>query len=263
MQMLGWLIAPVRLVFVFAHMVFGLLLTLVLFHFIPWSARQFIIQNWSRALLMILGVRLNVVSAPVRLPMRGLLVSNHTSWIDPFVANSIQPTRFIAKSDIRKWPVLGTLVSSVGTLYVERGNRHMISTTNKEITHAAQNGDLIGFYAEGTTTDGTYLLPFKSNLFQPAIDNALHVHPLGVTYSKGGHYSNLASYIDDMSMLGSFWQLASSIGLTANVHYCPIIPAAQFRGRQELAIATQDAISRALGLEVTAAETVAQVRHGV
>ena len=263
MQVLGWLIAPLRLVVLLVHILVGLLLTLLFFRFMPWSARQSIIRIWSRVLLMVLGVRLNVVSAPVRLPMRGMLVSNHTSWVDIFVANSIQPTRFIAKSEIKKWPLLGTLVSSVGTLYVERGNRHMISKTNKEITHAAENGDLIGLYAEGTTTDGTYLLPFKSNLFQPAIDNALHIYPLGVTYSKGGRHSNVASYIGDMSMLGSFWQLATSIGLTANVHYCPIIPAAQFTHRQELATATQEAVSRALGLDVMAAETVAQVLRGV
>jgi hypothetical protein len=66
-----------------------------------------------------------------------------------------------------------------------------------------------------------------------------------------------------MSMLGSFWQLATSIGLTANVHYCQIIPAAQFSHRQELATATQEAVSRALGLDVMAAETVAQVLRGV
>lgn len=263
MKLLGWILAPIRLVLLFVHIVIGLSLTLTIFRVLSWPVRQRIIQKWSWLLVKILGVRINVVSAPVRMPMRGLLVSNHTSWIDIFVTNAIQPVRFIAKSDVKKWPVLGTLVTSVGTLYVERGNRHLISQTNKEITDAAGKGDLIGLYPEGTTTDGTYLLPFKSNLFQPAIDSGLHVYPLAVSYSKGGKPSQLASYVGDTSLFGSFWQLASSIGLTANLHYCPIIPAAQYADRTALTKATEEAVSRALGKKVIPAEVQAQVLRGV
>ena len=263
MNLLGGVIGVLRLVVFFVHVLIGLVLTFVFFRFMRWGLRQSFIRGWSRTLLTILGVRVNLESAPVQLPMKGLLVSNHSSWLDIFVTNAIQPTRFIAKSEIKKWPVLGALVSSVGTLYVERGNRNMISKTNKEISQAASNGDLIGLYAEGTTTDGTYVLPFKSNLFQPAIDSALHVYPVGVSYSKDGQRSKVASYAGDTSLVGSFWLLASNIGLTANVHYCPVIPAAQYTQRQVLAETTQDAIARALGLDVMSAETHAQMQRGV
>ena len=263
MNVLGSVVGVVRLIVFLLHVLIGLLLTFLFFRFMRWGLRQNFIRGWSRILLRVLGVRVNVASAPVQLPMRGLLVSNHTSWLDIFVTNAIQPTRFIAKSEIKKWPLLGALVSSAGTLYVERGNRHMISKTNKEISQAASNGELIGLYAEGTTTDGTYVLPFKSNLFQPAIDSALHIYPVGVSYSKDGRHSQVASYAGDTSLLGSFWLLASNIGLTANVHFCPIIPAAQYTQRQELAKATQEAVARALGQDVMSAETSEQMRRAV
>jgi 1-acyl-sn-glycerol-3-phosphate acyltransferase len=236
---------------------------LAIFRFLSWGIRQKVIRLWSRGLLMILSVRLQVDALPARLPMRGMLVGNHSSWIDIFVANAVQPVRFIAKSEIRKWPLLGILVSSVGTLYVERGNRYAISATNKEISAAAQRGDLVGLYPEGTTTDGTYLLPFKSNLFQPAIDNEMHVYPLGVTYTQNGRYTPHAAYAGDTTLMQSLWQITTSGGVVAHARYGAIIPAAQCTSRQALAKASQEAVSRLLGLNVMSEEVHAQVQRGV
>lgn len=263
MKLLGFIFAPVRLILFMLYVLLGLLLTLGFFRFLSWSTRQVFIRTWSRGLLMILGVRLSVDNPPLRLPMRGMLVGNHSSWIDIFVANAVQPVRFIAKSEIRDWPFLGILVSSVGTLYVERGNRHAIVSTNREIAIAAKNGDLVGLYPEGTTTDGTYILPFKSNLFQPAIDNEMHLYPLGVTYSQNGKYTRYADYEGDTSLVSSLWQIASSGGITAHARYGTVIPTAQFTARQELAKAAQSAVARLVGQEVMAEDVYAQVQTGV
>lgn len=263
MKILGYFIGAIRLVFFALYVVFGLFMTLVVFRFLGWDKRQKAIKFWSRLLLVILGVRLQVDNPPARLPMKGLMVGNHSSWVDIFVANSVQPVRFIAKSEIKKWPLLGTLVSSVGTLYVERGNRHAITSTNKEITEAAKNGDLVGLYPEGTTTDGTYILPFKSNLFQPAIDNEMHMYPLGVTYTQGGVYAANAAYEGDTSLMQSLWQIVSNGTITAHARYGSVIPCAQFNSRQELAKVAQDAVARLIGQNVMAPDVYAQVQTGV
>ena len=123
MKLLGQLVAIFRLCALVVHILIGLFLGLVLFRFISWDARTNMIRIWSRLLLMVIGVKLSVDHPPAKMPMRGMLVGNHSSWMDIFVANSVQAARFLAKSDIKKWPVLGTLVTSAGTLYVERGNR--------------------------------------------------------------------------------------------------------------------------------------------
>ena len=115
MKLMGLISAPVRLVLFVLYVLLGLFLTMVLFRFFSWQTRQRLIRTWSRCLLAILGVRLSVDNPPARLPMRGMLVGNHSSWVDIFVANAVQPVRFIAKSEIKKWPFIGTLVSSVGT----------------------------------------------------------------------------------------------------------------------------------------------------
>lgn len=263
MKIFGLVIGPIRLVFFALYVVFGLFITLVLFRFLGWNARQRVIRFWSRVLLVVLGVRLKVDNPPARLPMKGMLVGNHSSWVDIFVANAVQPVRFIAKSEIRKWPFLGTLVSSVGTLYVERGNRHAITSTNKEITAAAKSGDLVGLYPEGTTTDGTYILPFKSNLFQPAIDNEMHLYPLGVTYTQNGVYSAHAAYEGDTSLVQSLWQIVSSGGITAHARYGSVIPSAQFTSRQNLAKTAQEAVARLIGQNVMSPEVYAQIQTGV
>ena len=263
MRLMGLISAPVRLVLFVLYVLLGLFLTMVLFRFFSWTTRQHLIRMWSRCLLMILGVRLSVDNPPARLPMRGMLVGNHSSWIDIFVANAVQPVRFIAKSEVRDWPVIGILVSSVGTLYVERGNRHAITSTNREISVAAKNGDLVGLYPEGTTTNGTYILPFKSNLFQPAIDNEMHLYPLGVTYTQNGQYTAHAAYEGDTSLMSSLWQIASSGGVTAHARYGAVIPAAQFSARHELAKAAQNAVARLIGQEVMSDDVYAQVQTGV
>lgn len=249
MNILGFLVGVVRLCFFCLHIVFGLFVGLLMFPFLNWAVRRTVIKYWSRILLFFMGVRLSVV-VPPNLPMKGMLVSNHTSWVDIFVANAVQTSRFLAKSDIKSWPVFGTLVTAVGTLYVKRGDRHSIRHTNKEITEAANKGELVGLYPEGTTTDGTYLLPFKSNLLQPVIDHGITVYPVGVVYRKDGLYTPLAAYAGETSLLGSIWSLMSGFGVTACVYFCAPIVAGTHTSRQNLALAAQDAIAQQLGLPV-------------
>lgn len=263
MRLLGYLAAAMRLCALIVHIVIGLFVGLVVFRFISWEARTHIIKIWSRALLAVIGVKLVLDHPPIDSPMRGLQVGNHSSWMDIFVSNAVQAARFLAKSDIQKWPVLGTLVTSAGTLYVERGNRNSISKTNAEISDSAQKGYLIGLYPEGTTTDGTHLLPFKSNLFQPAIDNQMLLYPVGISYKKNGRYTPLAAYAGDTSLLKSFWDLTSSFGVSAHVSYGQPINAATYTSRQTLARDAQDAVARLVGQEVIAAEVYDQVQVGV
>lgn len=177
-------------------------------------------------------------------------MSNHTSWVDIFVANSIQSSRFLAKSEIKGWPIFGTLVTVVGTLYVRRESRHSIRNTNNEIAKAVSEGELVALYPEGTTTDGTYLLPFKSNLLQPAIEHGMMIYPLGVAYQKNGRYTHLAAYAGEVSLLSSIWCLMSSFGVTACAYFCEPISAEAFTSRQDLVLEIQNSIAQKLKLEV-------------
>ena len=248
--MLAYMLAAVRFIGFLFLLVTGLFITGIVFPFLGWPLRRCIIRRWSKLLLNMMGIRLVVDSAPPSSEMCGLMVSNHTSWLDIFAADSVRAVRFIAKSDIRDWPVLGVLVTLAGTLYVERGNRHRISQTNNEIREAVESGDLVGFYPEGTTTDGTYLLPFKTNLFQPAIDYGMSIYPVAVTYMQKGQPTQLASYVDDMTFAQSFFSLLQARGVEAHIQYGEPIDGALFADRAQLAAATQERIEKMTGLSV-------------
>lgn len=249
MKVLEILVGLMRLCFFCTHIIIGLVMGLFIFPFMGRSVRRLVIQYWSRILLFFIGVKVSI-KRPPSLPMKGMLVSNHSSWVDIFVANSVQTSRFLAKSDIKNWPIFGTLVTAVGTLYVKRESRSSITNTNQEIIRAIAQGELVALYPEGTTTDGTYLLPFKSNLLQPAIEHDIQIYPLGVVYRKNGHYTHSAAYAGDVSLLSSIWCLMSSFGVTACVYFCMPISSEEFSSRQELALEIQNSIAQQLKLKV-------------
>ena len=242
------LLACVRLIGFFFLLVGGLFTAGVVFRFLHWKYRRRIIRGWSRLVVATVGIRIVVDAPPPHKDMAGLMVSNHSSWMDIFVTNSMQAVRFIAKSDVRDWPVLGTLVTLAGTLYVERGNRQRIGFTNDEISAAVASGDLVGLYPEGTTTDGSYLLPFKSNLFQPAIVHAMRVYPVAVRYRHKGQPTRLACYEGDMTFGQSVFTLLGAWGVEAHISFGTPIDGGQFDHRVDLAMATQAAVEELSGL---------------
>lgn len=239
-----------RLILFALLVVIGLLITLVLFPLVGWQSKRRIIKTWSHWLLRALGIRLVVDRAPPAANLQGLMVSNHSSWIDIFATNAVQAVRFISKSEIRDWPVLGRLVTMAGTLYVERGNRSKINETNQSIRDAVAAGDLIGFYPEGTTTDGTYLLPFKTNLFQPAVDYQMMVYPVAVSYRQRGEPTRLASYEGNTSFGESLLSLTRAVGLEVHVVFCDPIAGGAYGDRVALATAAQETIAQMTGLGV-------------
>lgn len=249
-DIMGYLLGAVRLCLFALMVVSGLLISSLMFPLLGWSKRRRMINRWSRLLLRALGVRMVIDRPPPQANLSGMLVSNHSSWLDIFVTNAVQAVRFVSKSEVRDWPVLGVLVTSVGTLYVERGNRSKIGETNDAIAQAAMNGDLVGLYPEGTTSDGTYLLPFKTNLLQPAIEHAIDVYPIAVLYRCRGEPTRLTSYEGDTSFGESLWQLVRARGVEAHICFGDVLNGGQFASRYVLTEALQTSIEGLTGLSV-------------
>ncbi len=124
--------------------------------------------------------------ASIRAKTGRLALANHVSWMDIFAINAIVPSRFIAKAEIGKWPLLGLLVSGGGTLYIERGRRHAVAAMNKTVREHLELGETIVVFAEGTTTDGSGLLPFHSNVIAPALDVDAEIWPIAIRYTERG-----------------------------------------------------------------------------
>jgi len=250
-QALLYLLAPFVLLALLLHVLLGLVVALVIFPPLSQQVRNRIIQVWSRMVLRIVGVRLIApgnAAAPAR---RGCIAAaNHISWLDILVLNAIAPMRFIAKAEIARWPLAGWLVSLVGTLYIERGRRHAVHALNRAVRERLHAGETIGIFPEGTTSDGSLLLPFHANLLQPALDTGAEIRPVALRYSQQGQRSRAAAYVGDDSLAQSLWWIVTAPHLTAEALWLPALPADR-SNRHAAARALRAAIGDALALSGT------------
>ena len=156
-----------RLVLVLPWIVLGLLCVGLAYPLLGIRSRAWLNRHWSRCLMAFCGLQVIIKGEP-RLTGPVLLVANHVSWIDIFVLNSARATSFVAKSEIRSWPVIGWLVAGAGTLFIERGQRHAVHAMGEAMQARFKQGDAVGLFPEGTTSEGFELLPFHASLFEPA-----------------------------------------------------------------------------------------------
>lgn len=184
----------------------GLMIELLVFPFLGPSGREFCIKHWSRSILLVAGVRMNVSGiAPTRACQ---IAANHSSWLDILTINSVQASQFVAKAEIRSWPVVGLLVSRAGTHFIERSKRRAVHTVLQGIVLALQAGRTVAIFPEGTTNDGARLLPFHANLIQAALDAAVPLKPLAIAYKNSeGLLSEALEYIGDTTFVMSFWRV--------------------------------------------------------
>ena len=178
------------------------------------------VQVWSQQLLALWGIHLKVLGQPaVSGPM--LLVANHISWLDIVVMHAARHCRFVSKSDVKAWPLIGTLATGCDTLFIERTNRRDAMRMVRDMTQALQNGDVLAIFPEGTTSDGLTLLPFHANLIQAAIAAEAPVQPTAMKFidQQSGQISLAPCYIGDDTLLGSVWRTLTSDGIEAVVHF--------------------------------------------
>ena len=116
---------------------------------------------WSWATLRLLGLTLEIRGRPIS---AGVLVANHSSWLDIPALRAVRLIYFVAKSEVRNWPVIGFITAVCGTIYIER-RRSQARRQERLLRERAGNGDLLCVFPEGTSTDGLRVLPFKSSLF--------------------------------------------------------------------------------------------------
>jgi len=186
--------------------------------------RRLRIQRWAAQLNKLLGIRVIVHGQPPLGDRAALLLANHVSWFDIFALNSVRMARFVAKSDVKSWPVIGRLCHGTGTLFIERKRKQDTLRANLEIATCLREGHLIAVFPEGTTSDGMSLKPFRSSLLQPAVDNNCEIRPVYLRYlDANGHPSTLAAYHDNTSFGRSLWQLLGARGLTIELHYLPSV----------------------------------------
>ena len=228
------------------HLVGGLGTTVFVFPWISPSTRQDLIRRWCRQFLAMLEVEGRVHwRHDGEMPRNVLIVANHISWLDIFVILSFQPARFVAKSELRRLPVVGRLIANVGTLFIERERRRDTHTVNRHTVEALARGDIVAVFPEGTTSDGTGLLKFHSSLLQSAVEAKAHVQPIAIRYrTPEDEFCAAPAFLGD-SLVESFWQVTRERRIIAELHAMPPIPAGSAH-RRELSRAAEEAIRTAL-----------------
>lgn len=234
----SWRLARIGL-----HLLSGLAQCALLFPFLRLDQRNLLVQRWSGHLVRMFGMTLCVTGAGQGV---GAVVANHVSWIDVFVLNAVAPCRFVAKSEVRRWPAIGWLSARAGTLYVERGRRSSLLAANATIAKHLAKRERLAFFPEGTSGPQGSILPFHANLFHGIVQARAPVLPVAVAYfDADGGISTAAEYIDDMSLWDSIVSLLSHGPFVVTVALLPPIPSAGI-DRRALAGATHTAVAAAL-----------------
>ena len=172
------------------------------------------VQQWSAQLLSILGLQLRVIGEPIA---SGMIVANHISWLDNVAIHAAHFCRFIAKSDIKNWPVIGYLTDQTGMLFIERTSRRDAHRVVEVVAARLQAGDCVAVFPEGTTGEGRELLPFHANMIQSAIEANSKVQPVAIRYidSASSEQSFAPSFIGDDTLLQSVWRTLRAKPMTA------------------------------------------------
>ncbi len=243
----GRLAIGLRLAAVAMHLAWGVLIAACLFPFAGTARRRALTERWSRRLLALLNVKLRVVGRPP--PEDGVVfVANHISWLDVWLIDSLRACRFVAKAEVRGWPVIGWLAERAGTLFIQRQRRHHTAVLNQSIAAALAAGESVALFPEGTTSDGSRLRRFFTSLLQPAADTGAPLVPVAIRYvDDHGRPDATPAYIDQMTLMESLLRILSAGTIRAELHVLPPVDT-RGRNRREIAHAAQAAIAAALSL---------------
>ena len=202
------------------HLVVGLWTLSVRFPRLSLEQREMQVQAWALQLLALWGIHVRVIGQPVR-GGPALLVANHISWLDILVIHAARFCRFVSKSDIRGWPVVGALATGAGTLYIERTRRKDALRMVQDMAEAMKQGDVLAVFPEGTTSDGRDILPFHANLIQSAIAADAPVQPMSLRFvdARSGEMTLAPCYIGDDTLVASVWRTLNAPPITAVVHF--------------------------------------------
>jgi 1-acyl-sn-glycerol-3-phosphate acyltransferase len=160
------------------------------------------LQRWSRRTLGLLGMEVEVKGKP---PADGVIASNHLSYLDILVMSSVHPQIFLAKKEVAGWPLFGAFARWAGTEFIDRGRRSDVTAKATGFHRIVGSGLLLTLFLEGTTSDGSTVLPFRTALLEPAIQGGWSVTPCAVHYDAvGADPAKFICYHGNMTLVPHF-----------------------------------------------------------
>lgn len=215
-------------------------------------------RMWHGVALRLMGVKVVTRGAPeTRRPM--LIVSNHSSWLDILVLGSVADVTYVAKAEVRDWPVFGLLARLQRSIFIVREQKRKSQDQADEIAERMNAGEVVVLFPEGTTSDGNRLFTTKSTLFAAATSAVaysptghVHVQPVAIAYTRihgmpMGHYHRpVAAWPGDVELLPHLRQVLETGALDADVNFGPAIEVTPATNRKQLAQTAEEEIRRLL-----------------
>ena len=232
-----WRVARIGL-----HLLHGICLTLllrlkygVLWHQQPQG--RYTICNWMQRLTKIIGLRIHLSRDPTAsadmATSSKLLVANHVSWLEVIAIGCLGPTRFLAKEEVSRWPIIGLLTTLSGTLFIRRESSQALRISQARITQALMEKQNVLIFPEGTTTDGNQVERFRPALFETARIAQCSIQPISICYRTATGVDRIAPYIGDDTFVSHLWRIVKRDKTHIYVHFCK--PVDHHRPRQKLA----------------------------
>ena len=225
----------------------------IVFPFVSKARNRQLIKWWCGGLLRAFHIKV-LIQGKLLLPnvSSTMFVANHISWADIHTLNSVIPLRFIAKSDIKSWPVFGYLARKSNAIFVDRAKRQEAGRLVELTKDSLLAGDNVCFFPEGTTTDGTGInstglqgppaLAFKSSVLQAAIDANAKIWPIAIRYNHpDGSINRQMAYAGGVSLIESMQNILSQKNPSVTLHFLTPIEATG-KNRRDLSKAAYDAI---------------------
>ncbi len=174
-------------------------------------------HEMSRRLLRVVAGRVVIKGTP---PERGMLVANHLGYVDVLALGSVMPAVFVAKSDVRAWPVFGALARRAGTVFVQRDKRTDVARCLAKMEQVLREGRRLVVFPEGTSSGGGSVLPFRTPLFEAALRSCSTLTPVAIRYTMpAGDPSTEIAYWGDMHFVPHLWNLLGHHGFTVTLDF--------------------------------------------
>jgi len=220
---------------------------------------------FHRIVCFALGVRVTVHGACVR-DGSVLITANHCSWLDISVLSRVQPLSFIAKSEVASWPIFGLFAKLQRSIFVNRTKRTETGDVAKEIAKRLKEGDAMVLFAEGTSSDGNRVLPFRTALIGAAKaamvadmrdarkkgieqeEQPVWIQPLSVAYNglqgmpMGRQHRHLAAWYGDMELVPHLWTIMKEGAVDVTLTFGEPIPFGADANRKQVAIRAEEIV---------------------
>ncbi|WP_312418361.1 lysophospholipid acyltransferase family protein [Shinella sp.] len=224
-----------------------------------WKIRRVLPRFWHRVACRVLGIRVRVHGTlETKRPL--LLAANHASWKDILVLGSVADVVYIAKSDVRAWPVFGILARLQATIFVEREQRQKTGEQVNEIAERLTAGEIVVLFPEGTTSDGNRLLEVKSSLFGAAAsavphapDGIVHIQPVSIAYTglhgmaMGRYHRPIAAWPGDIELLPHLMGILRAGAVDVDVDFGERVDYQRTSNRKEVSRTVEARIRAMLG----------------